>query len=66
MVSAKPNYPEGSIMVRIEFAEDLSGYYLPMGSVGTVAVYSERWHHVTIIRKILLRMKSWQNYAKFH
>lgn len=66
MLSTKPNVPEGQIPVQIEFTEDLSAFYLPPGSVGTVAVYSERWHHVTIIRKMLMRMKSWQNFARFH
>ena len=66
MVKVNPMAPEGLIPVFIEFEEDMSQYYLPMGSAGTVAVYSERWHHVTIIRKMLLRMKSWQNFAHFH
>lgn len=66
MVQILPSLPEGLIPVIIEFDHDLSEFFLPMGSIGTVAVYSERWHHVTIIRKMLMRMKSWQNYAKFH
>lgn len=66
MVQVNPRLPEGLIPVFIEFEEDMSKYYLPMGSTGTVAVYSEHWHHVTIIRKMLLRMLSWRNFAKFH
>jgi multidrug resistance efflux pump len=66
MVTLTPNHPEGTIMVRIEFTTDMSDYYLPDGSIGTVAVYSKRWHHVTILRKMLLRMASWQNFARFH
>lgn len=66
MMFLKSNYPEGNIPVVIEFTDDLSEFFFPVGSVGTVAVYSERWHHVTVIRKILMRMKSWQNFAKFH
>lgn len=66
MVRVNPTLPQGLIPVFIEFEDDMSGFYLPMGSAGTVAVYSERWHHITIIRKILLRMKSWQNFAVFH
>lgn len=66
MVKVTTNYPEGLIPVIIEFEHDMSEFFLPMGSIGTVAVYSERWHHVTIIRKMLMRMKSWQNYARFH
>lgn len=66
LVKAGKNFPEGLIPVVIEIKDDMSGFFIPMGSIGTVAVYSERWHHVTIIRKMLMRMKSWQNFAKFH
>lgn len=66
MISLNPLMPEGLIPVFIEFESDMSDYYLPMGSKGVVAVYSERWHHVTIIRKMMLRMQSWLYFAKFH
>lgn len=66
MMRIQPNMPEGLIPVFIQFEEDMSPYFLPTGSIGIVAVYSERWHHVTIIRKMLLRMKSWQNFLRFH
>ncbi len=66
MVRVNPTMPAGLIPVFIEFEDDMSEFYLPMGSTGTVAVFSERWHHVTIIRRVLLRMKSWQNFAVFH
>ncbi|HVL00045.1 MAG TPA: biotin/lipoyl-binding protein [Dongiaceae bacterium] len=40
---------------------------MPGGSFGQVAVYSEHFHHVAIMRKILLRMASWMNYLfPFH
>ena len=32
------------------------------GSAAQVAVYTPYWHHFAIIRRILLRMRSWQNY----
>ncbi|MBD3643270.1 MAG: HlyD family secretion protein [Alcanivorax sp.] len=35
---------------------------LPMGVSAQAAVYSEHLHHVAIIRRILLRMMSWQHY----
>ncbi len=66
MLKVDARMPDGLIPVVIEFDHDMSDFFLPMGSVGTVAVYSERWHHVTIIRKMLMRMKSWQNFAHFH
>lgn len=66
MVKVRQGEPEGLIPVVIAFDDDMSDFFVPMGSEGTVAVYSERWHHVVIIRKMLMRMKSWQNYARFH
>jgi hypothetical protein len=55
----------GTATIIIEVLDDLSSYLLPPGSIGEVAVYSEHWHMFAIIRKILLRMKSWQNFV-FH
>ncbi len=66
MLRVDARIPDGLIPVFIEFEDDMSEFYLPMGSTGTVAVFSERWHHVTIIRRMLMRMKSWQNFAHFH
>jgi multidrug resistance efflux pump len=42
--------------------EDYPKYQIPMGAEGQVAIYTDHWHHVSLIRKILLRMRSWQNY----
>jgi multidrug resistance efflux pump len=42
--------------------EDYPKYQIPMGAEGQVAIYTEHYHHVSLIRKILLRMRSWQNY----
>ncbi|HKZ95772.1 MAG TPA: HlyD family secretion protein [Methyloceanibacter sp.] len=58
---AEPGYAT----VRIEVLDDTSGFELPPGSTAEVAVYSDHWHMLAIIRKILLRMKSWQNFV-FH
>ncbi|MCK0152111.1 HlyD family secretion protein [Alcanivorax sp. S6407] len=35
---------------------------LPMGMNAQAAVYSDHAHHVAVMRKILLRMMSWQHY----
>jgi len=51
------------VMVKID--DDLDGYTLPDGIYAEVAVYSDHFHHVAIMRKILFRMKSWQNYIYF-
>jgi hypothetical protein len=40
----------------------MSDYHMPDGVSAEVAVYSDHFSHISIMRKILLRMKSWQNY----
>lgn len=52
----------GQTVVRIDLTEDMKGYHLPPGAVAQVAVYSDHWRPVAVIRRILLRMKSWLNY----
>lgn len=62
-----PQSPEraqpGQTLARIDILEDTSGYQLPGGVVAEVAVYTHHWHHVAILRKVLLRMSSWMNYV---
>lgn len=53
----------GRFVATLTFDEDLSEYQIPAGSSGQVAVYTEHFHHFAIIRKILLRMKSWLNFV---
>ena len=52
----------GRALAVIDTEDDLSGYQIPGGAAAQVAIYTEHWHHVSLIRKILLRMRSWQNY----
>jgi multidrug resistance efflux pump len=52
----------GRIIVQIKFEEDLSKYHIVPGSAGEVAIYTHHMHHLAIMRKVLLRMKSWLNY----
>src|ERR1700704_3276314 len=53
---------EGRILVGIESTEDLSKYLIVPGSTAQVAVYTHHMHHLAILRKVLLRMKSWTNF----
>ena len=66
MYSLSAQLPEGQVPVILAFEHDMSDFYIPWGSSAVATVYSERWHHITIIRKILLRMESWRNFAHFH
>ena len=52
----------GRALAVIDIEDDMSGYQIPLGAAAQVAIYTEHWHHVSMIRKILLRMRSWQNY----
>jgi multidrug resistance efflux pump len=53
----------GRALAIIDVKDDLSEYQIPLGAAAQVAIYTEHWHHVSLIRKILLRMRSWQNYV---
>ena len=54
---------QGRIAIMIAVDDDLSDYHIPAGSKAEVAVYSENWKAFSIIRRILLRMKSWQKFV---
>ena len=69
MFSFSRQLPPGQIPVVLAFDEDMSKYNMPLGVDGVAATYdmsSPFWSHVAIIRKILLRMQSWQFFLRFH
>lgn len=66
MYSLSYDLPEGLVPVFLTFEEDLSEFYIPMGSDAVVAIYSHRAHHIQILRRILLRVESWRNFMHFH
>jgi hypothetical protein len=49
-------------LAEIHVTEDISAYHLPGGAVAQVAICSDDWRELSLLRKILLRMKSWENY----
>ena len=53
---------EGRILVAIEPEDGISKYLVVPGSTAQVAIYTHHMHHLAILRKVLLRMKSWTNY----
>jgi multidrug resistance efflux pump len=53
----------GRALALIDIDEDISGYQIPAGAAAQVAIYTKYWHHVSLLRKILLRMRSWENYV---
>jgi multidrug resistance efflux pump len=53
----------GRAVAIIDITDDMSDYQIPLGSKAQVAIYTEHWHHLSLLRKILLRMRSWENYV---
>ena len=53
---------EGRILVVIEPEADIAKYLIVPGSTAQVAIYTEHMHHLAMLRKVLLRMKSWTNF----
>lgn len=53
---------EGRIIVQLEFEDDLSPFNIVPGTVGRSAIYTDHARHLAILRKVLLRMKSWMNF----
>jgi multidrug resistance efflux pump len=54
--------PGGRALAVIDIVDDISAYQIPAGASGEVAIYTEHFHHISMLRRILLRMRSWQNY----
>ena len=44
----------GRTLTEIEITDDLSAYDLPGGAVAQISIYSEHWHELALLRKILL------------
>ena len=53
----------GRAVALIDLEEDLDDYNLPLGIEGQAAVYSEHYHHVGVMRRVLLRMVGWLKYV---
>lgn len=54
---------QGRVIVALDIDnESLSKFQIIPGSVGSVAIYTEHAHHLALLRKVLLRMKSWMNF----
>ncbi|MND85212.1 Inner membrane protein YiaV precursor [compost metagenome] len=70
LVSFTGSPPAGRVPVIIEITDPAFAQYIdqvPGGAYGQAALYSEHFHHVAVMRKILLRMAAWMNYIfPFH
>ena len=57
--------PGDRALAVLDVVDDISAYQVPLGSAGEAAIYTEHFHELSLLRKILLRMRSWENYAFF-
>jgi len=57
--------PGDRALAVLDIVDDMSGYQVPLGSAGEAAIYTQHFHDLSLLRKILLRMRSWQNYVFF-
>jgi multidrug resistance efflux pump len=53
----------GRAVAIIDVSDEMYNYQIPLGSTAQVAIYTKHWHHLALLRKILLRMRSWENYV---
>ncbi len=62
LASAKSEKAGTKIPVVFEYTAEMAAHNLPAGAIATAAVYTHHLHALSIVRKILLRIKSWENY----
>ncbi|MGB7278342.1 MAG: HlyD family secretion protein [Pseudolabrys sp.] len=53
----------GRAVAIIDVSDEMRDYQIPLGATAQVAIYTEHWHHLSLLRKVLLRMRRWQNYV---
>jgi multidrug resistance efflux pump len=56
--------PQGGRAVAIiDLDEEAAAFKFPGGAAAQVALYTPYWHEFAILRRVLLRMRSWENFV---
>jgi len=63
LVEPETRTTAGRAVAIIDVSDEMRDYQIPLGATAQVAIYTEHWHHLSLLRKVLLRMRSWQNYV---
>jgi multidrug resistance efflux pump len=63
LLEATDKHDEGRIPISFEYGDDIAALNLPVGTKASIAVYTDRVHALSIVRKIILRMKSWEHFV---
>jgi multidrug resistance efflux pump len=53
----------GRALAMIDIVDDISEYQIPLGAAAQVAIYTDHLEELSLLRKILLRMRSWENFV---
>jgi len=63
LLEAKSKDADDRIPISFEYGDDIAALNLPVGTQASIAVYTDRVHALSIVRKIILRMKSWEHFV---
>jgi multidrug resistance efflux pump len=63
LMGATPSTEPGYVPVVFDYGDDIAALNLPIGAQASIAIYTDRAHALSIVRKIILRMKSWESYV---
>lgn len=63
LINPEDRSAPGRALVSIDITSDLSGFNLPGGAIADVAIYTDHAEPLALLRRILLRMKSWLNFV---
>lgn len=63
LLSTTPSSEPGYVPIVFDYDEDVAALNLPIGAQASIAIYTDRVHVLSIVRKIILRMKSWENFV---
>ena len=63
LVEPETRTTAGRAVTIIDVSDEMHNYQIPLGSKAQVAIYTKHWEALSLLRKILLRMRSWQNYV---
>ena len=65
LLTPKAPFGSGRVIAVLEPIDDLSDFELPGGATAEVAIYTDHWAEFALIRKILLRIRAWENFLVF-
>lgn len=63
LINPEDRSAPGRALVSIDITSDVSDFNLPGGAIADVAIYTDHAEPLALLRRILLRMKSWLNFV---